>query len=545
MLKKTLFIMSILASSSTFATEILDLHAAPLSSLNDFSIKQNNDSSTTSTLVELNKTQTNNKTIVRYQQRYQGIPVVGAQVVVSKKSSALKQSKSEVSGHLLNELEIDISPAFNANQALNLAKQAFIAQNQVTSITDEASELQIRPTENDQLTLVYLISFKTLKNNKPMWPFFIVDAQTGKITNQWDNIKNYIDSGPGGNEKLGEYWYGKDGLPGLNVTKHGAVCAMENQDIQLINLNSTWDYNHQIVGIFQYTCEQSTEENINGAYSPTNDAYFFGQTVVDMYKNWYGVNVLQNPDGTPMKLVLRVHFGKQHENAFWDGEVISFGDGKDLFPLVSLDITGHEVSHGFTEQHSGLEYHDQSGAINEAFSDMAGQASRAYLLEQNPAMYQKAYLNTTLTWGIGETIMRDVMGKALRFMDFPSSDGSSADCLDKALAQSSGAYCAQSYAEVVTIANDRFYDPNQVQSLVVHASSGIYNKAFYLLSKELGVKSAFHLMLTANTKYWTPTTNFKEGACGVLQAAKDLNMDEQKIRSAFNQVGVDTVACVF
>ena len=105
-----------------------------------------------------------------------------------------------------------------------------------------------------------------------------------------------------------------------------------------------------------------------------------------MYKNWYGLPVFRGSRGQAGKLLMRVHFGLQYDNAFWDGTSMTFGDGLQLYPLVALDVAGHEVTHGFTQQHAGLEYHDQSGALNESMSDMAGQASRAYLLATSPAI---------------------------------------------------------------------------------------------------------------------------------------------------------------
>jgi len=208
-----------------------------------------------------------------------------------------------------------------------------------------------------------------------------------------------------------------------------------------------------------------------------------------------------------------------------------------------LDIAGHEVSHGFTQQHSNLEYHDESGAINESFSDMAGQATRAYLLDTMPSLYNKAYLTpNAVTWGIGETITREPMS-ALRFMDFPSKDDDSADCFNKRLARQKGGICSISYSELLTKANSLTTREDERQSYIVHTASGIYNKAFYLFSKDLGIKTAFRMMLLANTKYWRPNTGFLEGACGVIDAATDLNMDSRFVRSVFSKVGLDVSAC--
>ncbi len=81
---------------------------------------------------------------------------------------------------------------------------------------------------------------------------------------------------------------------------------------------------------------------------------------------------------------MRVHYSRNYENAFWDGSQMTFGDGATTFyPLVSLDVAAHEVSHGFTEQNSGLVYSGQSGGINEAFSDMAGEAAENFMKGSN------------------------------------------------------------------------------------------------------------------------------------------------------------------
>src|SRR4029079_4516028 len=112
---------------------------------------------------------------------------------------------------------------------------------------------------------------------------------------------------------------------------------------------------------------------VNGGYSPDNDALFGGAVIKNMYQQWYGVPVLKE-NGKPMMLVMVVH--NPIDNAFWDGKKMTFGDGVRMFyPLTSLGVAAHEISHGFTEQHSNLTYYGQSGGMNEAYSDMAAQAA--------------------------------------------------------------------------------------------------------------------------------------------------------------------------
>ena len=557
MQNKSLLILLVFFSHSLFAAQTLDLYKAPIDSLNQFPAPVSPQKSIralaakpvdNNSLQQVNQTVENGKSIVRYQQMYNGIPVIGAQIMITNPNINginARTSNALVNGHLLKDIQINTKPALKSDEAIELAKNSYFKVNEPVTIRLQNSQLQIRPDENNELTLVYQVTFKCMHgDNKPAWPFFVVNAQTGAIIKQWNNIKTYSDSGPGGNERVHQYWYGKDGLPALDVLQRGSQCVMDTSQVKLVNVDSRWDWGNLLLTPFEYPCNQNQAENINGAFSPANDAYYFGHTIVSMYHDWYGLNALQNADGSPMKLIMRVHFGQNYDNAFWDGYSMSFGDGNDYYPLVSLDVAGHEVTHGFTEQHSNLEYHDQPGALNESVSDMAGQASRAYLLEKVPQLYSKAYFQSNdITWGIGETIVRDSYSKALRFMDYPSSDGSSADCLDKSLAQSKGAYCAISYEEVVAYANANISNPQDRENFIVHTASGVFNKAFYLLSQKLGIKEAYRLMIVANTKYWTPGTAFINGACGVLYAAKDLAQDIDYVKDVFGKVGIDTNTC--
>lgn len=498
-------------------------------------------------LQTVNTTVRGKNTIIRYQQLFKGIPVFGSQVTVinSSKSHLTKSPNTLISGNLMNDIQIDITPGIDLQESIEAAKKSWLAGNTESPFSEVKSELQIRANDDTTLELVYLVSFKTMgSNGQPKWPFFIINAHTAKVIKEWNNIKTYDDSGPGGNDKVHEYWYGRDGLPALNVNKNNDTCIMDSQKVRLVNLGMAWDWYSRLLNAYQYPCGSNQGDKINGAFSPMNDAYYFGHTIVDMYRNWYGLNALQTNDGKVMPLIMRVHFGQGYDNAFWDGKTMSFGDGTDFYPLVSLDVAGHEVTHGFTEQHSGLEYHDEPGALNESLSDMAGQASRAYLLETTPQLYNKVYLQPdVISWGIGETIVRDSFGRAMRFMDNPSEDGRSADCVDKALARASGGDCRISYSELVRFANSRIANAEDRQSYIVHTASGIFNKAFYLLSQKMGIKKAFNVMLLANTNYWTPDTNFRAASCGVVSAANDLKLELSEVRSVFEQVGIDTGSC--
>lgn len=243
----------------------------------------------------------------------------------------------------------------------------------------------------------------------------------------------------------------------------------------------------------------------NDAFSPTNDALYAGTVIHHLYQDWYGVEVLSK-EGKPMKLVMRVHFGEGYANAYWDGQQMTFGDGDTmLYPLVSLGIGAHEISHGFTEQHADLVYYSQPGGINESFSDMA-------------ALAAEFYSSGTSTWQIGSEILKKESGMdALRYFDRPSRDGLSIDS-----------------------ANDYF------EGLDVHYSSGVFNRLFYVLANTPGwdVRKAFDVMVKANMDYWIPTTTFDEAGCGVMNAAHDLGYSVGDVKQALRQVSVNDT-CAF
>ncbi|NBW80696.1 PKD domain-containing protein [bacterium] len=342
-------------------------------------------------------------------------------------------------------------------------------------------------TMRTRLQLAYVIDFfkDTPQGGKPSRPLVVIDAMTAEVLEQLEGLNHLEASGPGGNLKAGKYFYGRDFGP-LVVTDD---CVMENDEVVSVNLNHATG--GQNVG-YKFVCPENNFKEINGAFSPINDAHFFGGVVFQMYKKWYNLSPLKQ------KLSMRVHYSNRYENAFWDGSSMTFGDGADEFyPLVSLDVSAHEVSHGFTQQNSGLIYKGQSGGINEAFSDMAGEAAEFFMHDSND-------------FRVGAQILK-AENTALRFMDNPSQDGASIDN-----------------------AKDMSKD------LDVHNSSGVYNKAFYLLSTTPGwnTKKAFDAFVLANRSYWIPKTTFNTGACGVEKAAADLGYNVGDVTRAFEGVGV-------
>ncbi|NHA68526.1 M4 family metallopeptidase [Phycicoccus flavus] len=223
----------------------------------------------------------------------------------------------------------------------------------------------------------------------------------------------------------------------------------------------------------------------------------------------------------------RVHYGNAYNNAFWDGTQMTYGDGAgNAKPLTSIDVAGHEMSHGVTENTAGLNYRGESGGLNEATSDIFGTAVEFHA---GSAADPGDYL-------IGEKIDINGNGTPLRYMDRPSRDGRSADCWSK-----------------------------QVGRLDVHYSSGPLNHWFYLVSEGSGAKTVNGVAYNSPTcngssmsgvghsvaeKVWyrtlstklVSTSTYKSARDGAIASAKELygtgSAECAAVRNGFDAIAV-------
>ncbi|BFI96867.1 MAG: M4 family metallopeptidase [Rhodanobacter sp.] len=432
----------------------------------------------------------NGRKVIRQQQMYRGVPIYGRSIAVVQDAQG---NALRATGELMQGTPVglaSVAPKLGADRAI-AALQAH-AQTMLmggATMNNQQAELFVYPMDDGTARLVYRVSY-FVNSSTPTRPTAIVDANSGEVIKSWEGLTDASATGPGGNQKTGKYIYGTD-YPALDVTQSGSTCKLQNTNVVTYNLNKGTSGG----SIVSFTCPNSDTDAINGAYSPVNDAHHFGGVVHDMYAAYMGAAPLN------MQLRMNVHYKSNYENAFWDGSAMNFGDGaSNFYPLVSLDVTSHEISHGFTEQNSNLEYSGQSGGMNEAFSDIAGEAAE---------FYDRGHADFLVGADIVKTSAG--LGDALRYMCNPTQDGGS---IDNAA--------------------------NYTSSLDVHYSSGVYNKAFCVLAKTSGwdVKKAFQSFALANKSYWTATATFNSGACGVESAATDLGYNANDVVAAFTAVGV-------
>jgi Zn-dependent metalloprotease len=179
----------------------------------------------------------------------------------------------------------------------------------------------------------------------------------------------------------------------------------------------------------------------------------------DTYKFYWEVLKRNSIDDSGMPMVGLVNYGQKYDNAFWDGEGHMFfgdGDGKLFTRLTkSVDVIGHELTHGVTQYTANLAYRDQSGALNESISDVFGS-----LVEQ----YAKGQSAKEASWLIGADIVGSALSPALRSLKEPGK--------------------ANPHDDQPASMDD--FQTTGEDNGGVHTNSGIPNHAFYVIATTIG-----------------------------------------------------------
>lgn len=241
----------------------------------------------------------------------------------------------------------------------------------------------------------------------------------------------------------------------------------------------------------------------------------------DFFWDAYRRNGIDDAGG---QLLATVHYGRDYDNAFWNGERMVFGDGDgEIFTgfAGSLTVIAHELAHGVTEVSGGLEYEGQSGALNESISDVFGVLTEQHSLGQTA---------DEASWLIGEGIFTDaVQGRALRSMKDP---GTAYD--DDVLGKDPQPGHMRDY---VVTTNDNGG---------VHINSGIPNRAFALAALDLGGAAweragrIWYLTLVSGELSRTADFSaFADATIATAEAEYGVESEEvSAVRAAWSAVGV-------
>jgi Zn-dependent metalloprotease len=424
---------------------------------------------------------------VRFDKRYKGLQVLGGDFVVHSNADGSLREVSAASQASLKGLST--RPVFDAAGATVLAERVFTGER----VGPASAELVVYARQNAP-ALAYEVVLEGLQADQtPSELHVVVDAMTGAVLDQYEGIHTAAVTGTGKSLYSGT----------VSMTTNSITGGYELRDptrgsFYAVNLKGATSGGSVITDADNIFGSGTTADTVSAGV----DAYYGQQKTYDYYKNVHGRNGINGTGGSGYS---RVHYSSRYNNAFWSDSCFCMtygdGDGTTFSTLTSLDVAGHEMTHGVTSRTAGLVYSGESGGLNESTSDIFGSMVEFYAANASDAG----------DFLIGEKIYKpSTSGDALRYMYKPSLDGKSADC---------------------------WY--SGVGSLDVHASSGVGNHFFYLLAQGsnaspasptcngstvtgIGRAAAEKIWYRALTVYMTSSTNYAAARTATLKAATDL-----------------------
>ncbi|WP_434096937.1 M4 family metallopeptidase [Streptomyces prasinus] len=429
---------------------------------------------------------------VRYERTYDGLPVLGGDLVVQgekpgETESVVKATRAAVKPATT---EAAISTAKAERQALSAAK----AEDAQSPDVDGAPRKVVWAADGKPVLAYETVVGGLQHDGTPQELHVVTDATTGEKLYEWQAVQN----------GTGHTVY--SGTVSLTTTRSGTSYNLTDGargNHKTYNLNRGTSGTGTLFSGADDVWGNGTASNLESAAA---DAHYGAALTWDYYKNVHGRNGIR---GNGVAAYSRVHYGNNYVNAFWSDSCfcMTYGDGSgNANPLTSIDVAAHEMTHGLTSNTAGLRYSGESGGLNEATSDIFGATVEFYA--NNPSDVGD-YL-------IGEEINIRGNGTPLRYMDKPSKDGSSKDSWYSGLG-----------------------------SIDVHYSSGPANHFFYLLSEGSGAKTingvsynsptsdglavtgigrakAEKIWFRALTTKFTSTTNYAGARTGTLAATGEL-----------------------
>ncbi|MFB9235409.1 M4 family metallopeptidase [Plantactinospora siamensis] len=367
---------------------------------------------------------------VRYTRTYHGLRVYGGDFVVHTTPAG---DYAGVSSGLAAPLRLSTTARVGAAAARRTARTHFAGR--LTSVG--APRLFVDASSGRGRLAWETVATGWAKDGQtPSRLHVISDARTGAFIGAHDEIETVAGTGTGI----------FTGTVRIDTTRNGAGYAMVDPSH---GNGYTCDLNNGTSSCATFTDADNVWGNGSNSsrQSAGVDAYFGAAKTFDYFKNVHGrAGIFGNGAGVPS----RVHYGDNYVNAFWDGSQMTYGDGMgNAKPLVELDVAGHEMSHGVTDNvvPGGLSYSGEAGGLNEATSDIFGTMVEFYAnAPADPGDYT-----------IGEKIDINGNGSPLRYMYNPSLDGASDSCWSP---------------------STRYHD--------VHYSSGVGNHFFFDLAEGTG-----------------------------------------------------------
>lgn len=470
----------------------------------------------------------------KFAQYYQGIRVEHADYTVHAKGGTVES----ISGDFERISKLSTTPGMSATAALTQALASVGARKYMwqTTEADAASyapkgELVIvRDTRNSSTgPLVLAWKFDVYAQQPISRAYVYVHASTGEVVLTDAIIKHTAATGTfataySGSRSINDGtttggYFLREGTRGAGIETYN--CKKGNSytsATDFVDADNNWtagEYNN------------ANFDNVSG------DAHAGAQATYDYWKNVHGRNSYDNAGA---KIKSYVHFddtpgdGVGYENAYWNGSVMTYGDGATRFrPLTALDVCGHEIGHAVCEKTANLTYSNESGAMNEGLSDIWGASIEAYAVAS--LGFTSGGVKAKSTWLIGEEI--DKQQAALRSMSDPRS-----------LSQPA-------------LYKGQYWYAGTADNGGVHTNSGVLNYWYYLISvgktgsnelgnsfavAGLGLDAAAKITFRMESVYMIAGSTYANARTYSIQAATDLygagSTQVQAVTNAWYAVGV-------
>ena len=431
-------------------------------------------------------------------QTFKQIPIFGKEVVLHFNENG--RGTSFNGQYIENASNSDISIHINKNKALDLVKEHLIShQTKLVELSENDKKLTHTHSiqkvwfENklDELVLCYEINFAP--NILEHWTY-LVNVKSGNIENRFSNhCSADVPTSATATDLKGE-------SRTVNTLYDGTQYYMADISREI--------YNNQTGEGYIVTVDAQNGQGNNNAHINSDDNTWNNPTAISAHYNagiayeYYRIEHNRNSiDGIGGNIISLINVtdenGNQIDNAYWNGRAMFYGNGNTAFtPLAkSLDVAGHEMTHGVVQNSANLVYQDESGAINESMADVFGALMDAE------------------DWLIGEDITKTsyIASGALRSLEDPHNGGTSL--------------------------NNAGFQPSHVNEQYtgsqdnggVHINSGIPNHAFYLFATTTSRNVAGKVYYRALTQYLTRSSNFIDLRIAVLQSANDLYPNDASV----------------
>jgi Zn-dependent metalloprotease len=461
-----------------------------------------------------------NHTHIRLQQTYKGLPVYGGEMILHAQDNTFTTLNGK---HFKTPALQNTTAKITENQAAQTALEDLKQHTTVREL--KPNELQILKKQVSETELLIYYPKTNPENAHLAWrmvvrPNFLerwnyfVDAQTRQVLLR----QNHTCKLDGPTKAISKDLNGATQT--INTySKNNLFYLLDTSRPMFNNVQSSIP-NSPVGAILTLDAGGSRADDISLSYI-TSSVNSWSPTAVSAHNNaGYAYNYyltvhkrngLDGKGGNMLSVInVKDEKGKEMDNAFWNGEVMAYGNGlQDFTPLAGgLDVAAHEMTHAVTENTARLEYDTQSGALNESMSDVFG------------------VLMDRANWTIGETVAKRSVFQsgALRDMANPNQGGT----------------------------NDNGYQPKTMAQYVnttqddggVHINSGIPNYAFYLFASNasVGKDKAEKVYYRVLTTYLTRYSQFKDMRVAVIKAASDLygatSNEVKAAQTAFDQVGI-------